>query len=131
MRHRVKGKHLGRDTSQRRALMRSLAMALIEHERIETTQAKAQFVRSFVENLITVAKRGLASDNPAYGVHTRRIAASRMFNNREMVTKLFEIAERSKDRSGGYTRIIKLGPRKGDSAPMVLLELTDRRESSS
>jgi large subunit ribosomal protein L17 len=130
MRHRVRGKKLGRDSEQRRALAKSLTMALIEHERIETTQAKAAFVRDYVEKLITVAKRGLASDNPAYGVHTRRIAAARLYNNRDLVTKLFQIAERSKDRPGGYTRVIKLGPRKGDNAPMVLLELVDRQPSS-
>lgn len=130
MRHRVRGKKLGRDSEQRRALAKSLTMALIEHERIETTQAKAQFVRDYVEKLITVAKRGLASDNPAYGVHTRRLAAARLYNNRDLVMKLFEIAERSKNRPGGYTRIIKLGPRKGDNAPMVLLELVDRQPSS-
>ena len=127
MRHRVKGKKLGRDTGERSALMKSLSMALIEHGRIETTEAKAVFVRGHVEKLITLAKHGLASDNPAYGVHTRRVAASRLYNKRELVTKLFEIAERSKDRNGGYTRIIKLGPRKGDAAPMVLLELVDRQ----
>lgn len=127
MRHRVKGKKLGRDTGERSALMKSLSMALIEHGRIETTEAKAVFVRGHVEKLITLAKHGLASDNPAYGVHTRRVAASRLYNKREVVTKLFEIAERSKDRNGGYTRIIKLGPRKGDAAPMVLLELVDRQ----
>ncbi len=130
MRHRVKGKKLGRDSEQRRALAKLLTMALIEHERIETTHAKAIFVRDYVEKLITVAKHGLASDNPAYGVHTRRLAAARLFNDRNMVTKLFQIAERSKERPGGYTRIIKLGPRKGDNAPMVLLELVDRQPSS-
>lgn len=130
MRHRVKGKKLGRDTGERSALMKALSMALIEHERITTTEAKADFVRAHVEKLITLAKHGLASDNPAYGVHTRRIAASRLYNKREVVTKLFEIAERSKDRNGGYTRIVKLGPRKGDAAPMVLLELVDRQASS-
>ncbi|MBE2269795.1 MAG: 50S ribosomal protein L17 [Anaerolinea sp.] len=127
MRHRVKGKKLGRDTGERSALMKALSMALIEHGRIETTEAKAVFVRGHVEKLITLAKHGLASDNPAYGVHTRRVAASRLYNKREVVTKLFEIAERSKERNGGYTRIIKLGPRKGDAAPMVLLELVDRQ----
>jgi len=127
MRHRVKGKKLGRDTAERSALMKALSMALIEHGRIETTEAKAVFVRGHVEKLITLAKHGLASDNPAYGVHTRRVAASRLYNKREVVTKLFEIAERSKERNGGYTRIIKLGPRKGDAAPMVLLELVDRQ----
>ncbi len=127
MRHRVKGKHLGRDTAERVALLKALSKALIENERIETTQAKAKFVRNHIEKLITLAKHGLASENPAYGVHTRRLASARLYNNHAVVAKLFEIAERSKNRPGGYTRIIKLGPRKGDAAPMALLELVDRQ----
>jgi large subunit ribosomal protein L17 len=130
MRHRVKGKHLKRDFDQRRALMKSLTKALLEHERIETTEAKAEFVRDHVEKLITLAKRGLAHPNPARGVHARRIAASRLYNDRIIVGELFDtIAPRFADRPGGYTRILKLGPRKGDNAPMVLLELVERSES--
>ncbi len=127
MRHRVYGKQLGRDGGQRKALRLALATALIQHERIETTRAKADFVRGYVEGLITTAKRGLAHDNPGRGVHARRIAASRLNNDRELVGKLFDtLAPRYAERPGGYTRIIKLGPRKGDSAEMVLLELVDR-----
>ncbi len=127
MRHRVYGKKLGRNTAQRRALRLALASALLEHERIETTQAKAQFVRNYVESLITTAKRGLAHPDPARAVHARRIAASRLNNNRELVGKLFDtLAPRYEARSGGYTRIIKVGPRHGDAAEMVLLELVDR-----
>ena len=127
MRHRVYGKQLGRDSGQRKALRLALATALIQHERIETTAAKAAFVRTYVEGLITTAKRGLAQNDAARGVHARRIAASRLNNNRELVGKLFDtLAPRYAERPGGYTRVIKLGPRKGDSAEMVLLELVDR-----
>jgi large subunit ribosomal protein L17 len=127
MRHRVYGKQLGRNSGQRKALRLALAIALLQHERIETTRAKADFVRSYVEGLITTAKRGLAHEDPARGVHARRIAASRLNNDRELVGKLFDtLAPRYAERPGGYTRILKLGPRKGDSAEMVLLELVDR-----
>jgi len=130
MRHRVKGKKLGRNTSQRKALRKGLTLSLLEHERIRTTEAKAKFVRGHVEKIITIAKRGLAkaeeSGDEAAAVHARRIAASRLNNDRIMVAKLFdELAPRYADRAGGYTRIYKLGPRKGDNAPMVLLELVD------
>ncbi|MCB9456317.1 MAG: 50S ribosomal protein L17 [Anaerolineaceae bacterium] len=121
------GKKLGRDGAQRKALRLSLTLALLEHERIETTRAKADFVRGHVEKLITLAKRGLAHEDPARTVHARRIAASRLNNDREVVQKLFDtLAPRYEERAGGYTRIIKVGPRKGDNAEMVLLELVDR-----
>ncbi len=132
MRHRVAGKKLNRSTGHRRALFRNLVSALICYERIETTEAKAEAIRSHAEKLITLAKRGLAANDPAYGVHARRLAAARL--NRwattpegeriDLVKKLFEeIAPRYQNRPGGYTRITKLGPRKGDAAPMVVLEL--------
>lgn len=127
MRHRVRGKKLGRNGGQRKALELNLTRALLERERITTTKAKAAFVRGSVERLITIAKRGLAHGDPNRAVHARRIAASRLRNDRELVSKLFnELAPRYADRPGGYTRVIKLGPRKGDSAEMVLLELVDR-----
>lgn len=127
MRHRRKGKQLGRNSSQRKALRLALSIALLQNERIRTTRAKADFVRGHVEKLITVAKRGLAHDDPARAVHARRIVASRLNNDRELVGKIFdELAPRYQERPGGYTRILKLGPRKGDSAEMVLLELVDR-----
>lgn len=129
MRHRVYGKKLGRNTSQRSALRLALATALLQHERIITTLAKAQFVRPDVEALITTAKRGLAHPDPARSIHARRIAASRLNNDRELVGKLFDtLAPRYQERSGGYTRVIKMGPRKGDNAEMVILELVDRAE---
>jgi large subunit ribosomal protein L17 len=130
MRHRLRGKYLGRDTNQRKALRLGLAMQLIQHERIKTTEAKADFVRDYVEKLITTAKRGLAHADPNRALHARRIAASRLNNDREIVGKLFDtLAPRYQNRPGGYTRIIKLGPRKGDAAEMVLLELVDRSEA--
>jgi large subunit ribosomal protein L17 len=127
MRHRLKGKYLGRDSGQRKHLRLSLATALLQHERIQTTEAKADFIRDYVEKLITTAKRGLAHSDPARGVHARRIAASRLNNDRVLVQKLFDvIAPRYQNRPGGYTRVYKLGPRKGDAAEMVILELVDR-----
>jgi len=134
MRHRVKGKHLNRNSGHRKALRINLMTALLTHERIQTTEAKAEFIRGQVEKMITLAKRGLAkaeaTGNPAVGVHARRIAASRLNNDRVLVQKLFDnIAPRYSTRPGGYTRTIKLGPRKGDNAEVVLIELVDRPEA--
>lgn len=130
MRHRVAGKKLNRDSGHRKALQKNLTLALLEHERIKTTKAKAEFVRGHVERMITIAKRGLAkaeeTGNPEVAVHARRIAASRLNNDRQVIQKLFDdLAPRYADRQGGYTRVYKLGPRKGDNAEMVLLELVD------
>lgn len=130
MRHRVKGKKLNRDSGQRKALAMNLSRELIVHERITTTRAKADFVRGRVERLITIAKRGLAHDEPERAVHARRLVASRLNNDRDLVGKVFDtLAPRYEDRPGGYTRIYKLGPRKGDNADMVLLELVDYEEA--
>lgn len=129
MRHRVFGKQLSRDTNERKALRLALIRSLLIYERIETTQAKADFIRAEFEKLITTAKQGLvkAEVRPESGVHARRIAASRLNNDKVLVSKLFNvIAPRYAERPGGYTRILKLGPRKGDNAPMVLLEMVDR-----
>jgi large subunit ribosomal protein L17 len=130
MRHRKAGKKLGRDSGHRKALRTNLALALFEHGRIHTTKAKADFVRGHVEKIITIAKRGLAkaddTGNDEVAVHARRIAASRLNNNRVIVQKLFdEIAPGFANRPGGYTRIYKLGPRKGDNAEMAILELVE------
>lgn len=126
MRHRVYGKKLGRNGSQRKALKLALTRSLLEHGRIRTTRAKADFVRANVEKLITLAKRSKAGD-AAGVVHAQRLAASRLNNDRELVHKLFtEIAPRFENRPGGYTRILRIEPRKGDSAEMVLIELTER-----
>jgi large subunit ribosomal protein L17 len=125
MRHKVAGKRLDRHQGARNALRRTLVKQLFEHERIRTTKAKAQAIRGQAEKLITVAKRGIASDDADKMVHARRIAASRLAD-KEIVTKLFEdIAPRYAERAGGYTRMLKLGPRNGDSAEMVILELVE------
>lgn len=136
MRHHVAGKRLSRSSGQRRALRRNMVTALFHHERIETTEAKAKAIRGQAEKLITLAKRGLAAEqeDPVRGVHARRLAAGRLDRwvtepdgtRMDILGKLFEdIAPRYMDRPGGYTRVYKLGPRRGDAAPMVLLELVE------
>ncbi|MBI4539281.1 MAG: 50S ribosomal protein L17 [Gemmatimonadetes bacterium] len=118
MRHRKKGRTLSRTASHRRALLRNLATALIRHERIETTTAKAKELRPFAERLITLAKRG--------DLHARRLAARRL-GDREVLAKLFDdVGPRFASRPGGYTRILKLGARRGDAAEMALIELVQR-----
>ena len=124
MRHKIAGKRLSRSTGQRRALRRTMVNQLFTHERIRTTKAKAQFIRGPAERLITLAKRGNSAGDEKM-VHTRRLAAARM-DSPELVKKLFDdIAPRYEDRAGGYTRMLKLGPRYGDSAEMVILELIE------
>jgi large subunit ribosomal protein L17 len=120
MRHRKDGFKLGRLTQHRWAMFRNLLVALFRHERITTTEAKAKAVRGLAEHMVTLAKRE--------NLHARRQVLS-MVPDAEVVGTLFDtIAARFSDRTGGYTRIIKLGPRPGDNAPMVLLELVDRAE---
>jgi large subunit ribosomal protein L17 len=117
MRHQRAGKKLGRDSAHRKALYSNLAGALIEHGRIQTTEAKAKAVKPFAERMITLGKRG--------DLHARRQALAVLRSN-DVVHRLFaEVAPRFSDRAGGYTRIIKLGPRHGDAADMVYLELVD------
>jgi len=124
MRHRVAGKKLSRDTDHRRSLRRNLMAALVEHGEIVTTEAKARAIRSEVEKLITKAKRALAGDNPAQAVHARRIVLARLGNKKETMFKIFdELAPRYQERPGGYTRMFKIGPRQGDSAPMAMIQL--------
>jgi large subunit ribosomal protein L17 len=116
MRHRRTRHKLSRDTAHRRSLLRNLSRDLIEHERIKTSQAKAKAVKPQVEKLITLAKRG--------DLHARRRALSTLGQDRFVVHKLFEeIAPRYSERPGGYTRIVKLGPRRSDSTEMVFIEL--------
>ncbi|MCQ3929317.1 MAG: 50S ribosomal protein L17 [Chloroflexi bacterium] len=123
MRHRVAGKKLSRDYDHRRALRRNLMIALIQNEKIKTTEAKADLIRAEMEKLVTKAKQGLAHPDPARAVHARRIVLARLGNNREAMLKLFdELAPRFADRPGGYTRTYKLGLRKGDAALMVQIE---------
>ncbi len=123
MRHRVAGRQLGRNTAQRNALRINLVRSLVEYERIRTTKAKALSVRSDAEHLITIAKRGNAKRAAdQQDVHERRMAAA-VLGDRRLVSKLFdEIAPRYEERTGGYTRVLDLGPRKGDNADMALLE---------
>lgn len=129
MRHRVAGKKLSRHEGHRKALRRNLLNALFRHERIQTTEAKADAIRSEAEKLITIAKRALATEDRIRGVAARRLVFARL-RDKDNVAKMFnELAPRYAERPGGYTRIYKLGPRKGDAAPMVLLELVDREES--
>jgi large subunit ribosomal protein L17 len=130
MRHRVKGKKLGRDSAHRKALRMNLARSLFLKGRIKTTRAKADYVRGHAERLITIAKRGLKkveeTGNEAAGVHARRTLAKRLNNDRDLVKLVFDnIAPQYMERPGGYTRVLKLAPRKGDNAPMALLELVD------
>jgi large subunit ribosomal protein L17 len=116
MRHAKTRHKLSRDSAHRRALLRNLSRDLIEHERIKTSQAKAKAVKPEVEKLITLAKRG--------DLHARRRALAELGQDRFLVHKLFEeVAPRYAERPGGYTRIVKLGPRRSDSTEMVFLEL--------
>jgi large subunit ribosomal protein L17 len=124
MRHNVAGYKLGRKKDDRAALRKNLVKQLFEHERLQTTRTKALAVRGQAERLITLAKRGNSGDEAAV-VHARRLAAARL-GDAAAVKKLFEdIAPRFENRPGGYTRIVKLGPRQGDSAEMVILELVE------
>ncbi len=125
MRHKVAGYKLNRGKGQRIALRRTLIKQLFEHERIRTTRAKADAIRGAAEKLITLAKRGLQAEDAAAAVHARRLAHARLAD-KEAVARLFdEIAPRYENRPGGYTRIVKLGPRQGDAAEMVILELVE------
>ena len=112
-----KGARLGSNPKHQKAMLSNLALSLFDHERIKTTEAKAKMLRPYAEKLITKAKKG--------DVHNRRQVLS-VIEDREIVHKLFaDIAPRFADRNGGYTRILKLGPRNGDNAPMVLMELVE------
>jgi len=117
MRHQVAGRKLGRTTAQRKSLFRNLTTELFRHGKIQTTEAKAKAVRPQAERLITLAKRG--------DLHARRLAA-RDVQDPEVLRRLFdELAGQFETRQGGYIRIYKLGPRKGDAAPMVLMSLVE------
>ena len=124
MRHRVAHRKLGRVTEHRIAMLRNQAHALLQHERIETTMPKAKELRPFVERIITLAKRGLAGGEAnGKSLHARRLVL-RDIQDREVVSKLFDtIAPRFESRPGGYTRILRLGYRRGDSAQVAQIEL--------
>ena len=118
MRHRVAGRKLQRTSSHRAALFRNMAAALIKHEQITTTLAKAKELRPYVEKLITLAKKGSLSN--------RRLAHARLLDDAQLA-KLFDVlATRYADRNGGYTRVIKAGIRASDAAPIAIIELVDR-----
>ena len=118
MRHRVGHRKLQRTSSHRTALFRNMAAALIKHEQITTTTAKAKELRPYVEKLVTLAKKG--------GLSNRRLAHSRLLDDAQLV-KLFDVlAARYADRNGGYIRIIKAGIRKNDAAPISIIEFVDR-----
>lgn len=122
MRHRVSGYKLNRTTAQRNGLRRSLVTELIDHGRIQTTEAKCKAIRDQAEKLVTIAKKSLDVES-AGQVAARRLAAGQLDGGVTIVRKLFtDIAPRYKERKGGYTRMYKLGPRKGDNAQMALIE---------
>ena len=122
MRHRVGGRKLQRTSSHRAALFRNMAAALIKHEQITTTLAKAKELRPYTEKLVTLAKKG--------GLSNRRLAHARLLDDKQLV-KLFDtLAERYKARSGGYIRIVKAGIRMSDAASMAIIEFVDRDESA-
>jgi len=117
MRHRKSGRKLGRNSSHRKAMFRNMATSLVRHETIKTTLPKAKELRRVIEPLITLAK--------VDGVANRRLAFARL-RDKEAVGKLFsDLGPRFKDRPGGYLRILKMGPRPGDAAPMALVQLVD------
>lgn len=121
--HRRKGRKLKRTASHRKALLSNLAISLIKHKKIKTTLAKAKELRTFVESLITKSRKALAGNG--YNVHLRREVNS-FLQDREAVKTLFsEIAPKLADRTGGYTRVLKMGRRLGDSAEIALIELVD------
>jgi large subunit ribosomal protein L17 len=130
MRHLKKGRALGSDASHTNAMLRSLALALLTHERIKTTETRAKEVRSLVDRIITWGKKG--------DVHSRRLIIAALGGEKKLVNPatgkqdlemsyrvIHDIAPRFTEREGGYTRIMKLGPRKGDNAPMVIMELVE------
>ena len=122
MRHLNAGRKLNRSGAHRKALFRNLVTSLIEHEHVRTTDAKAKELRRFADRMITLGKRGT--------LHARRQAAA-FIRTKGAVKKLFdEVAVRFRERPGGYTRIVKIGHRHGDAAPMSVIELTDRGESA-
>jgi len=122
MRHRVAGRKLQRTSAHRAAMFRNMAAALIKHEQITTTVAKAKELRPYVEKLVTLAKKG--------GLSNRRLAHARLMDDTQLV-KLFDtIAPRYAERNGGYTRVVKAGIRMSDASPMAIIEFVDRDVSA-
>jgi len=124
MRHQIAGYRLGRSTGARLALRRKHIKQFFTHERITTTRAKAAAIRGEAERLITIA-RNSAQKSDSEKVHARRVVASKLGDNQILARLFDEIAPRYANRNGGYTRVMKLGPRMGDSAEMVILELVE------
>jgi large subunit ribosomal protein L17 len=123
MKHRMHTRHLGRSSAHRKALLRNMVTSLLEHERIETTDAKAKELRRVADRMITLGKRGT--------LHARR-RALRTIRSRVVTAKVFDsLAARYRDRAGGYTRVLKLGRRAGDAAPISIIELVDREAAVS
>ena len=123
MNHRKTGKKLGRSVSHRKALFRNMVTSLLEHEQIRTTDAKAKELRGVAERMITLGKRGT--------LHARRQALETL-RSKDVTHKLFDqLAERYRERAGGYTRVVRLGRRPGDAAPMSIIELVDRDEQEA
>ncbi|WP_018995992.1 50S ribosomal protein L17 [Hirschia maritima] len=122
MRHGIAHRKLNRTSEHRKAMFANMAASLVQHEQISTTLPKAKELRSFMDKLVTLGKKG--------DLAARRQAISKM-RDKEMVQKLFDVlAERYKDREGGYTRVLKAGYRYGDNAPMAVIELVDRDEDA-
>src|SRR5271167_4084595 len=120
MRHLNRGRKLNRTSSHRKALFRNLVLSLIEHERIKTTDAKAKELRRYADRMVTLGKRGdLAARRRAFSFMQSRDAVKRLFD---------EIAPRFRERNGGYTRVVKFGFRRGDAAPLSIVEFSDRSE---
>lgn len=123
MRHLKTGRKLNRTTAHRRALIRNLLKALIQREQIQTTDAKAKELRRWADRIVTLGKKDT--------LHARRLAYAQL-GSRALVSRLFDdIAPRFENRAGGYTRIIKLGPRRGDAAPLSLIEFTEREAETA
>jgi len=122
MRHKMGGRKLQRTSSHRKALLRNMAQALIKHEQITTTVAKARELRPYTEKLITLAKHG--------GLSNRRLAFARLLDETQLAKLFGPLAERYAGRSGGYTRIVKAGYRASDAAPIAVIELVDRDVSA-
>jgi large subunit ribosomal protein L17 len=122
MRHKIAGRKLQRTSSHRRALLRNMSAALIKHEQITTTTAKARELRPYLEKLITLAKHG--------GLSNRRLAHARLLDETQLAKLFDELAPRYAGRAGGYTRIVKAGFRASDAAPIAIIELVDRDTSA-
>ncbi|MCE2521498.1 MAG: 50S ribosomal protein L17 [Alphaproteobacteria bacterium] len=122
MRHRHSGRKLNRTSAHRTAMLRNMAAALIKHEQITTTLAKAKEVSPYVEKLVSLGKRGT--------LHARRLAHARLRDDAMLVKLFVTLAPRYEDRAGGYTRVLKAGFRYGDSAPMAVVEFVDRDEDA-